>query len=129
MSFSKFPFYQSNSQTVTQIYIHIDIFQNWPNSLPTAQLQMIGHALFSTNFNTLQTHLPRWSCGIVLVSLGFKSQHRQGNFLILKNFFCQLPFGKKNSIRKKKEMSNGIVVNIPSQKLHLDVHLFDCLPV
>ena len=26
------------------------------------------HALLSTNFNTLQTHLPRWSWGIVLAS-------------------------------------------------------------
>ena len=48
--------------------VAIDIFPNWPNSLPTAKLQMIGHALLSTNFNILQTHLPSWSCGRVLAS-------------------------------------------------------------
>ena len=44
----------------------LNIFPNWPNLLPTAKLQMIGHALLSTNVNTLQSHLPRWSCGKVL---------------------------------------------------------------
>ena len=43
-----------------------DIFPNWLNSLLTAKLQIIGHALLSTNSNTLQTYLPRWSCGVVL---------------------------------------------------------------
>ena len=32
-------------------------FPNWRNSVQTAPLQMIGHALYSTNFNTLQPHL------------------------------------------------------------------------
>ena len=30
---------------------------NWQNSVQIATLQMIGHALLSTNFNTLQSHL------------------------------------------------------------------------
>ena len=69
----------------------LDIFPNWPNSLPTAKLQMIGHALLSTNFNTLKTHLLRWSCGIFLASydqkLGVQILALVGEFLILENLF------------------------------------------
>ena len=46
----------------------IDIFPNWQNSLRTVKLQMIGHALLSTNFDTLHSHLPSWSCGRVQAS-------------------------------------------------------------
>ena len=35
----------------------IDLFPNWQNSVQIATLQMIGHALLSTNFKTLQSHL------------------------------------------------------------------------
>ena len=42
---------------------------------------MIVHASLSKKFNTLQTHLPWWSCGR---SWGFKSQQRWGNVLIFK---------------------------------------------
>ena len=37
--------------------ITIDLFPNWRNSVQIDTLQMIGHALFITNFNTLQPHL------------------------------------------------------------------------
>ena len=43
-------------------------FPNWRNSVQISTLLMIGHALWITNLNTLQTHLPRWSSGIVLAS-------------------------------------------------------------
>ena len=48
--------------------LSLDIFPNWQNSVQIATLHMIGHALLSTNYNTLQYHLPWWSCGIVLAS-------------------------------------------------------------
>ena len=35
-------------------------FPDWQNSVPTTKLQMIRHALLSTNFNTLQSHLLLW---------------------------------------------------------------------
>ena len=45
----------------------IDIFPNWRNSMQIAILQMIRHALLSTHFNTIQSHLSRWCSDIVLV--------------------------------------------------------------
>ena len=48
--------------------VHSTFFPNWQNSLATAKLQIIGHALLSTNFNTLHCHLQSWSCGRVLAS-------------------------------------------------------------
>ena len=41
-----------------------------------------------------------YSSGLTSQRLGFKSQHRWEKFIIFKTFFCQLPFGKKKSIRK-----------------------------
>ena len=35
----------------------LDVFPNLRNSVQIATLQMIGHTLLSTNFNTLQPHL------------------------------------------------------------------------
>ena len=83
---------------------------------------MIGHALLSTNLNTLQTHLPWWSCDIVLASsargLGFKSQQRWGNFLLFKNYFCKLPIANKFQLGK---MSNIFFSDLARR---LKVYLF-----
>ena len=46
-----------------EFQILIDVFFQRRNSMQIATLLMIGHALLSANFSTLQTHLPRRSRG------------------------------------------------------------------
>ena len=41
----------------SEINIPLDFFPNWRNSVQIAILQIIGHALLRTNFNTLQFNL------------------------------------------------------------------------
>ena len=82
-----------------------------------ATLHMIGHALLSTNFNTLHCHFTSWSSGRVLSSeargLGFKFQHRRGIFvLIFKNNFA-------NCHQEKYFMTVLTVGPVNSTKLNL----------
>ena len=42
-------------------YVEIfDLFPNWQNSLQTTNWLMIGHALSTTNLNTLYPHMSGW---------------------------------------------------------------------
>ena len=91
-------------------FCKFDIFPNWLNSLPTATLQMIGHALLSANFrhhsDSLANVVLWYSSGLISQWLGVQSIGGE-SFLIFINFFCQLPC----SIRK-----NGYYVAQVSQQ-------------
>ena len=64
----------------------VDCFPNWRNSVHVATLQIIGHVLLSTNFNTLQSYLQNLYCGystvLITRTLRLKSKQRWGNILI-----------------------------------------------
>ena len=98
-----------------------DIFPNLPNSLPTAKLQMIGCALLSTNFNTLQTHPPSWSCHIFLASYargwgggGVHIPAQVREFLKFSSANCHLAkyFNESNGTLNVYRM--GAILNAPS---------------
>ena len=50
--------YHCTVHGTTQCKFTVDFFfPNWRNSVQITTLQMIGHALLNTNFNTFQSHL------------------------------------------------------------------------
>ena len=67
----------------------IDFFPNWQNSLQTASWQMIGHALYSTTFDTLnsQDSLLKWipRCRDIFAK-GSTSSKDGKLFLIFRNY-------------------------------------------
>ena len=49
--------YPHSGYCVQGVNVSLDFFPNWQNSVQIAALQVIGHALLSINFNTLQPYL------------------------------------------------------------------------
>ena len=98
-----------------------DILLNWHNLLRATKLQMNGHALLNTSFNTLHSYSSSWSCGRVLGShirgLGFNQQ--VGQFFNLKNSFAKWQIKKKYLL-----VSQTSPVN-PSGQLHENDAPFD----
>ena len=69
-----------------------DLFPNWQNSVQIATLQMIGHVLLSTNFNTLQPRLQTLSTGWHTLA----SSSRQGKqFLLIGRQYLALFYSMK----------------------------------
>ena len=80
-----------------------------------AILQMIGHALLSTNPSDSSDKVVLWhSSGLISQRLGFKSQQRWGIFLIFKNYLCKLPIGNKFQLGKN--------FNVPDACTPRDIH-------
>ena len=77
---------QMNKQALVEFSVPVDFCPIWLNSVQIATLQMIGHALLSTNFHTLQPH---FQTGLTIQRLGVQIPAEVGNFLIFETVLVQ----------------------------------------